>query len=279
MSVIKSKGYNVVIGPGALKAISDFLSGKDYTSYFILCDENTFRHCLPLLITGCPQLGSAHIIEVDSGETTKSLDFCTYIWQTLMDYKADPGSLFINLGGGVVSDLGGFTASVFKRGMDFINIPTSLLAMADASVGGKTAIDFYNVKNSIGTYAQPRGVFVYPFFLNTLPPMHYRNGLAEVFKMALIADKELWNSLKSLRVDSDIDHFLQKSIELKNRIVLKDPFDKGNRKILNFGHTMGHALEALLLETGNELHHGEAVYIGMVLESHISFQKKMLSKK
>ncbi|MBL7933761.1 MAG: 3-dehydroquinate synthase [Bacteroidia bacterium] len=277
MSVLKSNGYNIIIGSDALKSLSAFLLKNHYTSYYILCDDNTLQYCLPILITKCQKLSEAEIIEIESGEQSKSIELSAYIWQTLLEQGADTSTLLINLGGGVVSDLGGFTASVYKRGIDFINIPTSLLAMADASVGGKTAIDFNGVKNSIGSFAQPKSVFVYPDFLRTLNDRHLKNGLAEVYKIALISDSALWKNLKkeSITITTDI---IYKSIGLKNKIVLKDPFDKGLRKILNFGHSIGHALETLFLGTAKELFHGEAIVAGMLIESHIAFQKKLISK-
>ena len=276
MATIKSNGYSIFIGKEAFTALNSFLAKNNHSSYFILCDENTLQHCLPALITACPKLSSAEIIEIESGEASKSLDFSAHIWQTFVENKADRKSLLINLGGGVVSDLGGFTASVYKRGMDYINIPTSILAMADASVGGKTAIDFNAIKNVLGTFAQPKAVFIQPAFLISLPERHFQNGVAEIYKMALIRDKKFWESLKK---GLDPGLLISGSVKLKNDIVLKDPFDKGIRNILNFGHTLGHALETLLLGTENEVLHGEAIIIGMLLESHISFQKKMLPKK
>lgn len=278
MPVIRSLGYNITIGKDALKKLSAFLRSAKYSSHFIICDENTIQFCLPTLIMNCPGLKNSEIIELESGEESKSLDFSAHIWQTLIENKADKNSLIINLGGGVVSDLGGFCASTYKRGIDFINIPTSLLAMADASVGGKTGIDFAGLKNSIGTFAQPKAVFVYPEFLKTLPQRHYKNGLAEIYKIALVSDKAFWSSLKALKPDHNSEQILIKSITLKNKIVLKDPFDKGTRKILNFGHTIGHAIESLLLGKLNELLHGEAIAIGMLIETHIAFQKKLISK-
>lgn len=277
MSVLKSTGYNVTFGSEALKALSVFLNKNLYTSYYILCDENTLQYCLPILITKCPKLSGAEIIEIESGEQSKSIEFSAYIWQTLLEQGADKSTLLINLGGGVVSDLGGFTASVYKRGIDFVNIPTSLLAMADASVGGKTGIDFKDIKNAIGSFAQPKAVFIYPGFLQTLDKRHIQNGLAEIYKIALVSDHTFWKSLK--KGPSDIKpETLFKSIQLKNRIVLKDPFDKGLRRILNFGHSIGHVIETLLLGTENELFHGEAIVMGMLIESHVAFQKKLLSK-
>ncbi|MBA3682234.1 MAG: 3-dehydroquinate synthase [Bacteroidetes bacterium] len=279
MPVIRSLGYNITIGKDALKKLSAFLKSAKYSSHVIICDENTLQFCLPTLIMACPALNEAEIIELESGEESKSLDFSAHIWQTLIENKADKNSLIINLGGGVVSDLGGFCASTYKRGIDFINIPTSLLAMADASIGGKTGIDFAGLKNSIGTFTQPKAVFVYPEYLKTLPQRHYKNGLAEIFKIALISDKVFWNGLRTLKPDHNAEQLLTKSITLKNKIVLKDPFDKGARKILNFGHTIGHAIEALLLGTLNELLHGEAIVIGMLVETHIAWQKKLITQK
>jgi 3-dehydroquinate synthase len=278
MPVIKSTSYNIIIGKEAFKTLASFLTKNKYSSYFIICDENTFENCLPQLIRSCSKLRDAHIIELESGEASKSIEFSAHIWQTLIENKADKDSLIINLGGGVVSDLGGFCASTYKRGIDFINIPTTLLAMADASVGGKTGIDFCELKNSIGTFAQPKGVFINYDLLNTLPKRHFKNGLAEIFKIALVGDKKFWNELKTLNTDKDSELMIAKSISLKNKIVLKDPFDKGIRKILNFGHTIGHAIESLLLNTNSELLHGEAIIIGMLIESHLAFQKKLLSK-
>ena len=277
MTTIQSNGYSIYIGKEIFKAISSFLTKNSYSSYYILCDENTLQHCLPKLIMACPQLQTAEIIEIESGENSKSLEISAHIWQTLIENSADKKSLLINLGGGVVSDLGGFTASVYKRGIDFINIPTSLLAMADASVGGKTGLDFIGIKNVIGTFAQPKAVFVYTDYLKTLPPRHFQNGLAEIYKMALISDKKFWNSFKEEGQDEET--LILKSVSLKNKLVLKDPFDEGIRKILNFGHTIGHALEALFFGTANELLHGEAIIIGMLVESHIAYQKKMIHKK
>jgi len=278
MAIIKSNGYDVVFGNGVFNAITAFLKKKSYASYFIICDENTLQHCMPVLITSCPLLAEAAVIEIESGEESKSFEFCAHILQTLVEEKAGKDSLVINLGGGVVSDLGGFTASIYKRGIDFINIPTSLLAMADASVGGKTGIDFAGIKNSVGTFNQPVSVFVSTAFLNTLPQAHYKNGLAEIYKIALVNDKALWKHLASGSYVANAGELIEKSIALKNKIVLKDPFDKGMRKVLNFGHTIGHALESLLLNTGNSLLHGEAVVVGMIVESHIAYQKKMITK-
>lgn len=276
-SKLSSLNYIIHLGDTSLKALTAFLVKKKYSAYFILCDENTLQSCLPTLITACPELSTSEIIEIESGEQSKSLDISAHIWQTLLENLADKKAVLINLGGGVVSDLGGFTASIFKRGIDFVHIPTSLLAMADASVGGKTGIDFGGIKNSIGSFAQPKAVFIYPPFLNSLSERHFQNGMAEIYKIALVSDKKLWKLLQTKK--SPIDHIIFKSIELKNKIVLKDPFDEGIRKTLNFGHTIGHAIESLFLGTANELLHGECVFIGMIMEAHLSWQKKLITKK
>jgi len=279
MAILKSDGYAVHFGNNALISLNSFLVKRKFNRCFILCDENSLQHCLPHLVIACPQLGTADIIEVESGEVNKSLDTCTNIWEIFLEQKADKNTLLINLGGGVISDLGGFMASVFKRGLPYVHIPTSLLAMADACLGGKNGIDFMGIKNSIGTISRPEAVFVCPPFLNTLDERHILNGWVEVFKMALIADKKMWNALTNIAVVNDPSVFIYRSLELKNAIVLKDPFDKAQRQILNFGHSLGHAIEALALESGEELLHGAAVCSGMILESHIAMQKKFISAK
>ena len=274
--MITSLGYTIYTGKTVFKDLNTFLKKKKYSGYFILCDENTLKNCLPVLITQCKELRDAEIFEIESGENSKSLQLCSQLWEALLSYNADKNSLIINLGGGVISDLGGFIASVYKRGIDFVNIPTSLLSMADASVGGKTGIDFAGLKNTIGTITQPKGVFIHEGFLETLPVRHIANGMAEVCKMALISDKVLWKKLKSEKEFSSGS--IVKSVELKNTIVKKDPYDKGVRKALNFGHTIGHAIESVLLASNVEILHGEAVLIGMICESKISCDKKLITK-
>ena len=274
--MIKSVGYTIYTGKTVFKDLSSFLKKQKYSGYFILCDENTLKNCLPTLITQCKELKDAEIFEIESGESSKSLQLCSQLWEALLSYNADKNALIINLGGGVISDLGGFIASVYKRGIDFINIPTSLLAMADASVGGKTGVDFSGLKNTIGTITQPKGVFVFPDFLNTLPPRHMSNGMAEVYKIALISDKTFWKKLKA--ADNFDPSTITQSINLKNNIVKKDPYDKGIRKALNFGHTVGHDIESVLFAREVDILHGEAVLAGMICESKISWDKKLISK-
>jgi 3-dehydroquinate synthase len=274
--MIKALGYTIYSGKTVFKELNSFLRKGKYSNYFILCDENTIKNCLPTLIVQCKELKDAEIFEIESGEKSKSLQLCSQLWEALFGYNADKNALIINLGGGVVSDLGGFIASIYKRGIDFINVPTSLLAMADASVGGKTGIDFAGLKNSIGTITQPKGVFVYHDFLETLSPRHIANGMAEIYKMALISDKALWKKLQSAKqLDKE---FIVKSISLKNGFVKKDPLDKKERKALNFGHTVGHAIESVLLASEVDILHGEAVVAGMICESWLSMKKKLISK-
>ncbi|MDI1355461.1 MAG: 3-dehydroquinate synthase [bacterium] len=275
MASLKSIGYKIIIEEDSFKALTAFLKQSNYSATFILCDENTLKHCLPTLITQVPKLRQAEIIEIEAGELSKAVEICVMICQTLIEQRADRNVLLLNLGGGVVSDLGGFTASVYKRGISFVHLPTSLLAMADASVGGKTGIDLNGIKNCIGTFAQPDGVFINPSFLNTLPERHFKNGLAEIIKIALVYDKPFWNRLKK---PISAKELVEKSVSLKNKIVLKDPYDKGLRNILNFGHTIGHAVEGLLMNSKEPLLHGEAISIGMIVESHLALQKKLLSR-
>jgi 3-dehydroquinate synthase len=263
------------------KALISFLKKGKFGSYFIICDSNTLNYCLTEVVTLGPLLKKANIIEIEPGEENKSSDIADYIWQTLAEGGADKKSLIINLGGGVVSDLGGFCASVYKRGIPFINLPTTLLAMADASVGGKTAINFANIKNLIGTITQPEAVFVNTSFLDTLPEVHLRSGFAEIIKIALIKDKAFFHAIADYRIMPGVinPNVIKRSIELKAGIVKKDPFEKGLRKILNFGHSAGHAVESLFLENGLPLLHGQAVAIGMAIESYLCLMMKRITKK
>lgn len=281
MATIKSTSYTIHIGENSLNALNIFLNKNKYSRYFILCDEHTFDFCLPGLLFHSPILHEAEIIELESGEDKKTLDTCLQVWGALTDAGCDKKSLIINLGGGVISDFGGFVASTFKRGVDYINIPTTLLSMVDASVGGKTGIDFEGIKNHIGTTCEPKGVFVNPTFLETLSERHIKNGYAEIIKIALIADVDFWAELKKLKY---VDEFsskkvITKAIELKNTIVKKDLHENDLRKSLNFGHTIGHALESALIQQKKDILHGEAIAAGMIMEAEIAANLKWISKK
>lgn len=274
--IIKAQGYSVYIGPEALADIPATIASGGYTSCIVLCDTNTKKHCLPLLLKKCPALRTSKIITMPAGEKHKTLATCTAILKQLLHFSASRHTLLINLGGGVVSDTGGFCASVFKRGIDFVNIPTSLLAMADASVGGKTGVDFEGNKNLVGTFNQPAGVFIYPQFLTTLPKRHKDSGMAEVVKIALAANRTLWKQLSNTHQTPE--KIIEHSVRLKNSIVAADPHDRAQRKILNLGHSIGHALEAFYLKSKRPMLHGECVVAGILTESHIAVQKGLLTK-
>lgn len=276
--VIKSVGYEVLFEKNSFTGLNQFIHQKKYSKIFILCDENTFKFCLPDLLFHCDSLHECELLEIESGEDNKNLSTATNLWKSLTESGADKNSLLINLGGGVISDLGGFIASLFKRGIEFINIPTTLLAMCDASIGGKNAINFEGVKNHIGTITQPAGVFICTKFLKTLEKRQFISGVAEIIKLGLISDKALFESMfKIKKTTKNWDEIIFKSVQIKNKIVKKDPLEKNIRKSLNFGHTIGHALESYSLKTSNHLLHGEAVALGMLLEAQISFTLKMIT--
>lgn len=270
---------NIALEQSDFNALKDFLHSKSYSSYWILVDTNTELHCLPL-IEKVLDLKLNKIV-FPAGEAHKNIASCQLIWQALLEGQADRKALLLNLGGGVVGDMGGFCAATYKRGIDFIQIPTSLLSMVDASVGGKLGIDFGGVKNAVGSFQNPVFTSVYEGFLQTLPERELRSGFGEVIKHALIADKKYWDEIRKITnlQDKNIDWvgIIKKSIALKSSIVENDPKEQGLRKILNFGHTIGHALESLSLETANPLLHGEAIAIGMICEAFCAQQLKLLS--
>ena len=255
-------------------ALNKHLKASNYSKIFLLVDENTHEDCLPLFLSNVEFLLDIEIIEIESGEINKTIDTCVGVWNTLSDFDADRKSLIINLGGGVITDLGGFVASTYKRGISFINVPTSLLAMVDASVGGKTGVDLGAIKNQIGVINNPEMVLINTDFLKTLPQEHMNSGKAEMFKHGLINSESYWNNVKNTSSLTlvEIDSMIYDSVLIKKEIVDKDPFEKGLRKSLNFGHTLGHAIESYFLssETKTTLLHGEAIGIGMILESYIS---------
>lgn len=246
----------------------------------ILVDENTNLHCLENLLGNFSELVDAEIIELPSGEDNKLLSVCEQVWEALLEYEISRHDLIINLGGGVVTDMGGFIASLYKRGLDFINIPTSLLAMVDASVGGKTGVDLTHYKNIIGVFSNPQAVFVDISFLETLPLEEKQGGYVEMLKHGLIADKSHWQELKKVNID-EIDvtpEMIYHSLQIKNEIVTQDPFEKNLRKVLNFGHTFGHALEAAYLEQCQHINHGIAVAVGIIVESYWSKSEGLLNE-
>ena len=254
------------------------LSARGYAGWVVIADQHTAKACLPKLEELLPRDQRIECIVVPAGEQHKHLDTCRFIWDKLFAAGAGRNWCCLNLGGGVVGDMGGFAAATFKRGMDFIQIPTTLLSQVDASVGGKLGIDYHGVKNSIGVFQNPRAVWVHPGFLATLPPREVRSGFAEVIKHALIADGPAWNTLSQVDDLSSLDWtpIISDSVDIKRRIVLADPLEKGARKALNFGHTVGHAVESYFLELPEPLLHGEAVAIGMICEAWMSARAGLL---
>ncbi|WKK59599.1 3-dehydroquinate synthase [Sphingobacterium sp. BN32] len=270
MKKITSLGYDVVFEDD-LNELQSFLIDHDYSQLLILVDRNTNDHCLPVLQASIPDILDYDIIEVDPGEENKNIDFCIGVWKTMLDFGADRKALMLNLGGGVVTDMGGFAAATYKRGIDFINVPTTLLSQVDASVGGKTGIDLDNVKNIIGTFTQPQAVFISTAFLKTLDERQIRSGFAEIIKHGLIQDKDLYNKCKSLTLPVVPNEIIFESVQIKNKVITEDPTEKGLRKILNFGHTIGHAIEGYsLVNDQSPLLHGEAIAIGMICEAYLS---------
>jgi len=282
MPEILADNYRIFITNEIGKSLNRYFKAKksSFSKLFILVDENSLSYCYPLLAQEVEILQSAEILEIESGEESKNIEVCSQLWSALSELGADRKSLIVNLGGGVVSDMGGFIASTFKRGIQFINIPTTLLSQVDASVGGKVGVDLNNIKNEIGVFNNPDVVFINSKFLKTLPKRQLLSGFAEVLKHALIADKMYWEEIKLSNVfnEDDWDDLIEKSVKIKNKIVQKDPFEKDIRKALNFGHTIGHAIESYSLEQPNakKLLHGECVAVGMICEAYISCQNGKL---
>ncbi|NER11210.1 3-dehydroquinate synthase [Muriicola jejuensis] len=278
MDAIITDTYSVYFNKEGYKALNQHLKKERYSKLFLLTDENTHRDCLPLFLSSLETDLEVEIIEMEAGETHKTIDTCVQIWYALSELGADRRSLMINLGGGVVTDLGGFVACTFKRGIPFINVPTSLLAMVDASIGGKTGVDLGNLKNQIGVIRQPEMVLVMVDFLKTLEKRQLNSGFAEMFKHGLISSGKYWSDLKDLKANDPLESHIYRSVQIKNKIVLEDPTEKDMRKILNFGHTLGHAIESHFLDKGENkaLLHGEAIAVGMILEGYLSHRLSSL---
>ena len=280
MQSIEANGYSIYFNEKGYETIQHLLIENKYSSLFILVDEHTNDFCLPKFLPNLATEIAIEIIEIEAGEGIKNIATCVEIWSILSELGADRKSLIINLGGGVITDIGGFIASTFKRGIDFINIPTTLLGMVDASIGGKNGVDLGNLKNQIGVINVPKMLVIDTSFLETLSQKEMRSGLAEMLKHGLIYDKKYWEQFLNLSdIDfADFDDLIYRSIAIKNEIVSQDPTENGIRKALNFGHTLGHAIESHFLESATPLLHGEAIAIGMILESYISKEKGLLTK-
>lgn len=282
MNSIISQDSIVHFNTECYSAINSHLASTNYSKIVIIVDENTLTHCYPLFIKKLQTFIDIEVIQIESGEEHKNIETCSGVWNALSELNIDRKCLIINIGGGVVTDLGGFVASTYKRGVDYINVPTSLLAMVDASVGGKTGVDLGNLKNQIGVINTSKMVLIDTTYLKTLPQEEMRSGLAEMLKHGLIQDKMYWDKMSDLSKFStdDLNSLIHESVIIKNRVVTQDPTEQGLRKTLNFGHTLGHAIESYFLEHKHKtkLLHGEAVAVGMILACYISTKTTNLSK-
>ena len=275
MQSISTKNAVVHFNTNVYSELNTYIKQRNPSKIFILVDTNTHDLCLPQFMANLESGEiSTEVMEIPEGEDHKTIDICMGVWEAMSQYNADRQSLLINLGGGVVTDLGGFVASTYMRGIDYINVPTSLLAMVDASVGGKTGVDLGALKNQVGVISEGAMVLIDVSFLGTLPQNQMISGFAEMLKHGLITDKKYWTTLTNLQdLDiSDLDQLIYDSVIIKNNVVAKDPTEKGLRKTLNFGHTLGHAIESYFLENDYKttLLHGEAIAIGMILEAYLS---------
>lgn len=259
------------------ESLATFFAQNDYSHIAILVDEFTNKYCLPIIQDLLPTNFTKILIK--SGEHHKNLATCERVWDRMTQANMDRHSLLVNLGGGVIGDLGGFCASTYKRGIDFIQIPTTLLAQVDASVGGKLGIDFHGLKNHIGVFQLPKAVLIDPKFIDTLSIQQKKSGFAEIIKHCLIRDEQEWNVIRQQSFEElDLSKLIAHSVAIKEAVVLEDPKEAGLRKILNFGHTLGHAIETYLLDKGKrKILHGEAIAIGMIVEAFISHQRDLIS--
>ncbi len=283
MRIIETEAYKIEVGALSESSLNQLLEIEFKNARkLIIVDNNTLKHCFPHLINHCPSLSDAEIIEVESGEVHKNIDTCTGVWNALAELEITRNDLIINLGGGVIGDMGGFIAATYKRGTAFIQIPTTLLSQVDASVGGKLGVDLQTLKNLIGVISNPLAVYIDDYFLRTLPKKELLSGLAEIIKHGLIADSAYWEEIVSTPFHSvkEFANLVPRSLEIKSDIVKIDPYEKSDRKKLNFGHTIGHAIESYSHESAlKSLLHGEAIAIGMICESYLSYKKKCISKE
>lgn len=274
MKTIQTSSYPIHFNSRCYTELNVHIKANNYSNIFVLVDQNTHEHCLPQFLSRLETEIQIEIIEIEAGEINKNIETCSGVWQALSELGADRKSIIINLGGGVITDLGGFVASTFKRGIAYIHVPTTLLAMVDASVGGKTGVDLGHLKNQIGVINTAEMVLIDTEFLKTLPQKQMRSGLAEMLKHGLIYSKDYWNKFKTLEGlgMNDLDQLIYESVEIKNSIVESDPFENNLRKTLNYGHTLGHAIESHFLSKSSKtaLLHGEAIAIGMILATYIS---------
>lgn len=268
---------NILLSSNLAQDVQKFFAKQKYSSLAVLVDENTHRDCYPL-IQNC--LPGHFVIQVKSGEDEKNINTAVHIWQAMTENALDRHACMLVLGGGVLGDMGGFCAATYKRGIDFVLVPTTLLAQVDASIGGKLGIDFNHFKNHIGVFQKPALTLLFDGFLKSLPEAELRSGFAEIIKHTLISDRDKWQQVasKSLK-DQDWTDLVEHSVAFKAWVTTEDPREKGLRKVLNAGHTIGHALESYLLAKGRRILHGEAVAAGLIAESCIAKTKGLLSEE
>lgn len=284
MKTISTSGYQVIFNDNQYDSVNQYIDTAKPSKLVVLTDSNTSLFCLDYFLSKLKTTVSILNTTIPAGEKHKNIESCNLVWNFLSENEVDRKSLVINLGGGVVTDLGGFVDSTFMRGIDYINIPTSLLAMVDASVGGKTGIDLGFLKNQIGLVVKPKMVVIDTLYLQTLPKVEFNSGVAEILKHGLIFSKDYWSLISNAKISNDktIEKIIYDSVDIKKSIVERDPLEKNIRKTLNFGHTLGHALETYSHSNENEitpLLHGEAIAIGLILAGFISTEALGFSKE
>lgn len=280
MHLIQSSGYQLELGSILESSFAEKLKLFKNEKIILFADEHTNEFCVSYLLAQFDELSEAEVIMVPAGELSKTVEIVENIWEVLSEYQVSRHDLIINVGGGMITDMGGFIASCYKRGIEFINVPTSLLGMVDASIGGKTGVNLGHFKNQIGVFSNPIAVYIDPIFLTTLPEEELMSGYAELLKHGLISDASLYeNVLEYMEEPASISlDLLKEGIEIKNNVVNADPKENGVRKTLNFGHTFGHVIEGFYL--GREgVTHGWAVAIGMIFESYLSYKKGRLKRE
>lgn len=267
---------NVILSEKLDLCLEEAMDKCPHDKLFVVTDENTSHLCMPRL-REIPEVSHCIEIKIGAGDVHKTLETLAFVWQQLSEKGATRHSLLVNLGGGMVTDLGGFAAATFKRGIPYINIPTTLLAMVDAAVGGKTGINFNGLKNEIGAFCPAGTVILDAEFLRTLDASNFFSGYGEMLKHGLISSEEHWKELLAFDTDNieydRLKNLIGKSVAIKERIVAEDPYEKGIRKALNLGHTVGHAFESLALAQKRPVLHGYAVAWGIVCELYLSFLK------
>ena len=278
--IIKTKNYEIELGSIQESGLKEYLK-QHYSSskIVVLTDENSYEYCLEKLLKAAPVLEDAQTLQLPAGEQYKNLPLVEQTLGVISEHNLSRNDLIINLGGGVITDMGGFMASIYKRGIDFINIPTTLLSMVDASIGGKTGVDLGQLRNQVGLFAEPKALFIDPDFLATLEPIQLYSGYAEMLKHALITDPNHWQELRNSspqEMPARLD-LIQRSIEIKKEVVESDFRENGPRKNLNFGHTVGHAIEGMYLEK-SPIVHGLGVAWGMIIEAFISVELGLLKE-